>query len=204
MTQDDNLPSSPAAERNKGPILEVLRARLPAQGRVLEIASGTGQHVVALAQAAPWLTWQPSDPEPGNVATIDARVAASGLTNIKPACRLDCRDRPWPVPAPVMLLAFNLIHIAPWPVAESLLAEAGAILPPGGQLVLYGPYRIGQAHAAESNAAFDAQLRERDAQWGIRDLETVIETAAESRLAHCETIAMPANNHVVIFRKPYP
>jgi SAM-dependent methyltransferase len=195
---DDARLHAPAAERNKGPILEVLRRTLPQAGVVLEIASGTGQHVAYFAAALPHLVWQPSD--------LDARVHASirawseELTNVHPPIALDVRQA-WPLAHADAVLCSNMIHISPWEAALALIDGAGRVLPPGGVLFLYGPYRRFGRHTAASNAAFDASLRATDAQWGVRDLEAVEERAGAAGLHLEEIVEMPANNLSVVFRK---
>lgn len=189
----------PAPERNKAPILEVLRRVLPARGMVLEIASGTGQHIVHFAGSLPGIHWQPSDPEERHRRSILARAA--GLTNIASPLPLDVRARPWPVQSVDAILCINMIHIAPWEAALALFAEAGRLLPAGGVLYLYGPYRRHGLDTAPSNAEFDADLRRRDPEWGVRNLEDVELAAAASGLLLQEIVSMPANNLSVIFRR---
>ena len=191
----------PAPERNKAPILEILRRVLPARGRVLEIASGTGQHIVHFAQGLPGISWLPSDPEPEHRNSIVARTEAASLGNVAPPLTLDVRQRPWPVQDVDAMLCINMIHIAPWEAALALLAEAGKLLPAGGLLYLYGPYRRDGLHTAESNAAFDADLRRRNPEWGVRNLQDVEREANAAGLLLLEVIAMPANNLSVIFRR---
>jgi SAM-dependent methyltransferase len=193
--------SAPAAERNRGPILDVLRGVLPATGLVLEIASGTGQHVVHFAAALPRLEFQPSDVDDDNLASVRAWIAETGLTNVRPPIRLDVRDPVWPVARADALFCANMIHIAPWAAAEGLLAGAGRVLPPGGVLCLYGPFAFGGRFLAPSNEAFDASLRARDPAWGVRDLDVVTATAAGHGLVREALFEMPANNHVVVFRR---
>ena len=198
------LAVSAPAERNKGPILEVLKRVLPASGTVLEIASGTGQHVVHFAQALPSLTWLPSEPDAARRAIVAARVADAGLSNVHAPIALDASAPPWPLTAPLdAVLAINLIHIAPWRVAEALVAGAAEHLrhETTSVLVLYGPYRQGGKHTAESNAAFDASLRAENAAWGVRDLETVAELAARHGFGEPQVVAMPANNLTVVWRR---
>jgi SAM-dependent methyltransferase len=185
------------AERNREPILAVLRRVLPARGTLLEIASGTGQHVAHFAQALPAWTFQPSARELEMHASIAAWCA--GLPNVLPPLLLDVTQEPWPIARCDALFNANMIHIAPWPVCEALLRGAARCLPPGGPLVLYGPFRIAGAHTAESNAAFDARLRAEDPSWGVRDLEAVCEVAAAHGLVLRERVAMPANNQTLIF-----
>jgi len=191
----------PAPERNKAPILEVLRRVLPAHGTVLEIASGTGQHIVHFAQALPHIIWQPSDPEPDHRTSIQARVDAAGLSNVLMPLELDARVQPWPVQPMDSILCINMIHIAPWEAAQALLSEAGRLLPVDGVLYLYGPYRRDGRDTAASNAAFDADLRRRNPEWGVRNLEDVQREAASSALLLHEIVEMPANNLSVTFRR---
>lgn len=190
----------PAPERNKAPILEVLSRKLPASGTVLEVASGTGQHVVHFAAALPELQWLPSDPEAAHRGSIKARAVAAGLANIAAPLELDVRDRPWPVGEVDAVVCINMIHIAPWEAALALLEEAGRVLRQGGVLFLYGPFRRGGRHTAPGNEAFDADLRRRDPRWGVRDLETVSEVAAGHGLLPDEVVEMPVNNCSVVFR----
>ncbi|UCE32102.1 MAG: DUF938 domain-containing protein [Burkholderiales bacterium] len=192
---------TPAAERNRQPILEVLAAVLPESGLVLEVASGTGQHVEHFAAALPALQWQPSDPDPDARASIDARIRLAGLDNVRAAIALDVRRTPWPLEAADAIVCINMIHIAPWSAALALLDGAAAVLPPGGVLVLYGPYMRDGVHTAPSNARFDAYLRARDPQWGVRDLREVQAAAAAAGLALDRVLEMPANNLSVVFRK---
>jgi SAM-dependent methyltransferase len=199
--QSDARLTAAAAERNAAPILEVLRGALPARGTVLEIASGTGQHAVHFAAALPGIEWQPSDTDPRARASIAAWREHTGLANLRAPLDLDVRSEPWPIDAVDAIVCINMIHIAPWESAVALVKGAGTRLSPGGVLVLYGPYRRGGAHTAPSNEAFDAQLRERDAAWGVRDMEAV-EALADAEGLACETrVAMPANNFSLVFRR---
>ncbi len=192
---------APAAARNRQPILEVLRPRLPARGLVLEVASGTGEHAVHFAAALPGLDFQPSDPDADARASIDAWRADSGLPNLRPALALDAAAPAWPIEAADAILCCNMIHISPWASAVGLVGGAGRILPPGGLLYLYGPYRREGRHTAPSNEAFDADLKRRNPAWGVRDLEAVAALAAAAGLAGPEVVQMPANNLSVVFRK---
>ncbi len=197
---DDRL-TSPAAARNRGPILDVLRRVLPAAGTVLEVASGTGEHAVFFAEGLPRLDWQPTDADPSNLRSIAAWSATIQAANLSPPVLLDAADpQAWPVRHASAVLAINLIHIAPWAAACGLFAGAAAILPAHGPLVLYGPFREGGRHTAGSNAAFDAELRARNPDWGVRDLDAVAELAAGNRFVLQERVAMPANNLIVVFR----
>lgn len=193
---------APATERNRGPILEVLRGVLPERGHVLEIGSGTGEHVVWLAGQLPALTFQPSDPDAVNRTSIAAWIAHAGVTNVKAPVALDAKDDRWSIANPPdAILCINMIHIAPWTATSGLMRNAATTLLPGGVLYLYGPFKRGGAHTAPSNAEFDENLRARNPAWGVRDLEVVIETAANAGLTLADTVAMPANNFSVILRR---
>lgn len=189
----------PAAERNQGPILEVLRRVLPASGTVLEIASGSGQHAACFSAALPALRWQPSEANVALHPSIRAWCADGG--NVLPVIALDVMIEPWPVPLARYDAIFNanMIHIAPFEVCRALLRGAAAHLPVGAPLVLYGPFKLDGEHTAPSNAAFDAKLRGEDPRWGVRDLTEVAAIAREHGLHLRERIAMPANNQTVIF-----
>nr|WP_314075470.1 DUF938 domain-containing protein [uncultured Roseococcus sp.] len=190
---------APAAARNRDPLLEALRGALPAEGTVLEVASGSGEHAIHFAAALPGLTWQPSDPDEGARASIDAWARESGLPNLRSALALDAAGWPWPLAAADAILCVNMIHIAPWSATLGLLRGARALLGPGAPLVLYGPYLRAGVPTAPGNLAFDAQLRGRDPSWGLRELEKV-EAAAEG-FALDRVVEMPANNLTVIFRR---
>lgn len=192
---------APATERNREPILDVLKRVLPVRGTVLEIASGTGQHAIHFAAALPDLVWQPTDTEAAARASIAAWAADAALPNLRAPLALDVCVEPWPLAAADAIVCINMIHIAPWAAACALFDGAARVLPDGGVLYLYGPYRRGGAHTAESNAQFDAQLRSRDPAWGVRDLETVAELGRAADLALDEIVEMPANNLSVVFRK---
>ena len=199
---DDARRFAPAAMRNRGPILEVLRRHLPAQGLVVEIASGSGEHITHFAaEADPGLIFQPSDPDGGARASIDAWVAALGLTNVRPALALDASAEAWGLDRADAVLSINMIHIAPWAAAIGLMRGAARLLPPGGLLYLYGPFRRGGRHTAPSNEAFDRDLKSRNAAWGVRDLEAVTELAALNGFASPLVEDMPANNLSLIFRR---
>jgi hypothetical protein len=168
---------------------------------VLEVASGTGQHIVHFAHALPHLHWLPSDPEVPHRDSIQARVAASGLANVSPPLPLDVLDRPWPVAELDAIVCINMIHIAPWRATLALLEQAGALLPAQGVLYLYGPFQRAGRHTAPSNEAFDADLRRRDPQWGVRKLEDVERHAGEAGLLLREVVEMPANNLSAVFAR---
>jgi len=194
---------APATQRNREPILEVLARWLTTPARVLEIASGTGQHAAFFAASLPNLSWQPSDQSPDGFDSIEAWSAEAGLTNVAPPVVLDAEKDSWPVNRGEIDVIFNanMIHISPWTVGLSLFAGAGRTLEPGGLLFLYGPFKVGGAHTAPSNADFDQSLKSRDPSWGIRDLEEVISVAATHDLAHVETNDLPANNKLLVFRR---
>ena len=193
--------TAPAAERNKDPILAVLWRVLPGTGLVLEIASGTGQHVVHFAQALSTLTWQPSDPDPEMRASIAAWIAETGLTNVRQPLAIEVREEVWPVERADAILAINMVHISPWKATLGLMRGAGLLLPPGGVMVLYGPYKQQGRHTAPSNEAFDAHLRASNVEWGVRHLEAVEDVARLQGLGLEEVIEMPANNLTVVFRR---
>jgi SAM-dependent methyltransferase len=195
-----DLPFSAAAERNREPILRELGRLLPASARVLEIASGTGQHAQHFAHACPGWAWQPSEAEPGALGVIDARCRDLG--NVRAALRLDVLSSSWPVDIPFdAVYCANLLHIAPWATCPALMAGAAACLDPQGLLVLYGPYRQEGVPTAPSNEAFDADLRERNPQWGLRTLAAVEREAAAVGLSLRERLAMPANNLLLVFER---
>jgi len=190
---------APATERNREPILAVLRRVLPPSGLVLEIASGTGQHLAYFAQHLPELRWQPSDPDPVSRRSVAAWAAASGIDNLLAPLALDAASARWPIDRADAILCINMIHIAPWEACLGLLAGAERLLPAGGLLYLYGPYKRGGQHTAPSNAAFDAGLRAENPAWGVRDLEAAVDAARGFTLD--EIAAMPANNLSVILRR---
>lgn len=190
-----------AAERNKAPILDVLQRVLPGTGTVLEVASGTGQHVVHFARALPELNWQPSDAESRALAWIESLVDASALANVRMPLRLDVHEQPWPLRRVVAVVCINMIHIAPWTATEALFRGVDSVLDAAGPLVLYGPYRRDGRHTAPSNDVFDANLKARNAEWGVRDLGEVEAEAGKYGLALDEVVEMPANNLTVVFRR---
>ncbi|KAA0683060.1 DUF938 domain-containing protein [Roseomonas genomospecies 6] len=196
---EDSRRHAPATERNRAPILEVLRRTLPPQGLVLEVASGTGQHAAAFAGALPGVIWQPSDPDPALRDSIRAWAAAATLPNLREPLDLDAASAGWPIRSADAVVCINMIHIAPWQAALGLFAGAERLLPAGGPLLLYGPFRRGGRHTAPSNAAFDADLKARNPAWGVRDLDAVERAAAGFTLA--EVAEMPANNLTVVLRR---
>ncbi len=206
-------PSSPSVSRNRDPILAVLvplceRARDQATHgrrtpfRILEVASGTGEHADYFARAMPHVVWQPSERDPDALENIASRMVDSGLPNVLPPLRVDAR---WPFELPVDfaiagVVCINMIHITPWESTEGLFDNAKAWLAPGGFLLLYGPFRRGGKHTAESNARFDAELRVRDTSWGVRDLDDVSAYAASRGFTVDSVIEMPRDNLSVVFR----
>lgn len=190
-----------SADRNRGPILKVLERVLPKAGLVLEVASGTGQHVIHFAQALKELSWQPTDRDPACRRSISAWLATAQLANVRRPLDLDVRALPWRVPTLDAIVCLNLIHIAPWSVATALFAGAGLGLRETGLLYLYGPYSVQGRHTAPSNAAFDSALRAENPEWGLRDLKEVESLAKDQGFDLAETIEMPANNFSVLFRK---
>ena len=197
---------SPSSDRNRAPILSVLRRFLPVDGPglVLEIASGTGQHTAWFASEFPHLTWQPSDLEERSHASIKSWLHER-VTNARAPLRLDATATEWPELSSkldiVAMLNINMIHISPWEACDGLLANAGAALAPGGHLYMYGPYKRGGNHTAPSNASFDHSLRTRNPAWGIRNLEDVVDCATAHELDLIDTIEIPANNLSVVYRR---
>ena len=201
MTHGDDRQYTPSAARNREPILAVLRPILPATGLVLEVASGTGEHIVHFASALPALTWQPCDPSAAARRSIAAWIASAGPDNLRPPLALDAADESWPVDHAAALICINMLHISPWAATEGLMRGAGRILDDDAPLCLYGPFLQSGRQLAPSNAAFDADLRRRDPRWGLRDLDDVAACAALHGLTLDCVIDMPANNLSAIFRK---
>lgn len=194
--------SAPATARNREPLLQVLRQHLPAQGLVLEIASGTGEHAVYFATALPALRWQPTDADAEARASIEAWRAASGLPNLLAPLPLDAAaPDTWPVARADAIICVNMVHISPWAATLGLMRGAGRLLPPGGRLFLYGPYLEGDVETAPSNIAFDESLKARNPEWGLRTREDVAAVAARHGLTLEARVAMPANNLVLVFVK---
>ncbi|HEX3378669.1 MAG TPA: DUF938 domain-containing protein [Paraburkholderia sp.] len=198
---NDARQHSPSTERNREPILTVLRDALPASGRVLEIASGTGEHAICFAGALPGLDWQPSDADGEARASIAAWSAHAGLANVRAPLALDVHQPDWGIDAFDALVCINMIHIAPWSAAQALFDGAGRRLVDGGVLFLYGPYRRGGAHTAPSNEAFDQWLKTRDPEWGVRDMEAVVALGDAAGLTCERVVEMPANNFSLVFTK---
>lgn len=198
--QPASLPFAPAAERNAAPILEALRGRLPAGGRVLEIGAGTGQHAVAFTAALPGLRWLPTDLAPA-LPGLAARVHVEGGSGIEPPRVLDVRSEDWPAGPFDAVYTANTAHIMPWSAVLATLKGVAGVLSPGGLYLVYGPFRRDGRHTADSNARFDAALRDRDPSQGVRDLEALERAAVRHQLVLEEVVALPANNLLAVFRQ---
>ena len=202
-----HLPFSPAADRNKQPILDVLLTLLPSTGHALEVASGTGQHAVWFTAALPGWTWQPTDFDADALPGIDARVAHEGTPRVHPARRLDVTTSPWLADAQAGLALFdlvyaaNMLHISPWATCAGLMQGAGRHLAPGGRLVTYGPYLEAGVPTSPGNLAFDQSLRASDPAWGLRRREDVQAQALQAGLRMTARHAMPANNLLLVFER---
>jgi hypothetical protein len=192
---------APATARNRDPILTVLKRVLPEQGRVLEIAAGTGEHACFFAAALPGLEWQPTDQDPAARASIEAHRVQADLPNLRAPLALDASSETWPIAQASAIVAINMIHISPIEASAGLFRGAGALLPSGAPLVTYGPYKVDDAHTAPSNAAFDQSLRSRDPSWGVRDLGELEVLAEPHGLVLEERVSMPANNFTLVWRK---
>jgi hypothetical protein len=199
---EDARSYAPATARNRDAILAVLRETLPESGLVLEIASGTGEHICHFAAALPNLVFQPSDPDASSRESIAAWTRFEGLPSVLPPLALDVEADDWAdqVERPDAILNVNMIHISPWTACQGLMRGAGRLLAPDALLYLYGPYKRGGRHTAPSNEAFDHSLRQRDVRFGVRDLEDVLDSAAEHGLELERTLEMPANNLSVVLR----
>lgn len=197
---DQTLPFSPAAERNREPILDVLTRVLPSRCRVLEIASGTGQHAEHFARARPEWQWQPSDADAVSLPAIAARCA--GLRNVVAPVPLDVLQ-PWPDALAGFDAAYcaNMLHISPWPTCAALMNGAARALVPNGALLIYGPFVVDGEPTAPSNAAFDASLNARNPEWGLRRLSDAVAQADAAGLRFEQRVAMPANNLMLVFRR---
>lgn len=201
MPMTDDRRTAPHVARNADPIAEVLRSILPARGLVLEIASGSGEHVVHFARTFPRLLWQPSDPEPAALRSIAAWRAETGLFNLLQPVSLDTRAAAWPVAQADAVLAINMVHISPWAATAGLMRGAGQLLAPGAPLYLYGAYFQADVEPAPSNVAFDQSLRSRNPEWGVRHLDAVCEEAGAHGFMLESVVPMPANNLSVVLRK---
>ena len=192
---------APATERNREPILAVLREELPERGTLLEVASGTGEHSAYFAPLFPALRWQPSDANAESLASIEAWRAESGAPNLLPPVLLDAASSAWPIERADAILCINMVHISPWAATEGLMRGAGRLLAAGAPLILYGPYRRKDVTTEPSNEAFDQSLKARDPEWGLRLLEDVAAEAEANGLELRRVVEMPANNLTLVFRK---
>lgn len=199
--QADGKWFTPSAERNKNPILDVLARVLPRRGVVLEIASGTGQHIIHFAKALSGLTWQPSDADADLRKSIGLRIEQEHLANANTPLDLDVTRLPWPLQAAEAVVCINMIHVAPWSATQALFDGAKALLPVQHVLFLYGPYRRFGQHTSESNEQFDSDLRAHNPEWGLRDLEAVSEVAFARGFVLSEVVEMPANNFSLVFKR---
>ena len=190
---------APATERNRDVIAETLARVLPAEGLVLEVASGTGEHAVHFAKRFPGLIWQPSDPDPIAIASINAWRADTKLVNVRPAMQLDA-SADWPISHADAVICINMAHISPWAATLGLLRNAARVMPPSAVLFMYGPYNQHGVPLADSNAAFDMSLRQQNPEWGLRYVDDIVEEADKIGLRLDQVIAMPANNLSLIFR----
>ncbi len=190
---------APATLRNREAIAAVLAQVLPEAGLVLEVASGSGEHCAFFAERFPDLRWQPSDPEPSALTSIASWCA--GLENVAAPVAIDASAAGWPVECADALLCINMVHISPWEATLGLLDGAARVLPTGGPLILYGPYRRAEVETAPSNEAFDASLKARDPRWGLRDVADVTAAAVERGLAFERLVEMPANNIMLVYRR---
>ena len=202
-TIPENALHFPATRRNRDPISAILADVLPTAGLVLEVASGSGEHIVHFARLFPALIWQPSDPDPENLASIRAWAAAESPrpANLLPPLPIAASDEQLPLGGADAVICINMIHIAPWNATGGLMRNAARLLPAQGALYLYGPFTIDGLHTAPSNAAFDRQLRLQDESWGVRDLQEVTAEARRHGLHPAGRFEMPANNLSVVFRK---
>ncbi|MFZ4482114.1 MAG: DUF938 domain-containing protein [Rhodoferax sp.] len=200
------LPCSAAAERNKQPILEILRQLLPSRGSALEVASGTGQHVAWFACGLPHWTWQPTDCQASALPAIAARIALERLVNVRAPLQLDVMAPHWlsgkagdAVPVFDAILCANMLHIAPWPTCSALMQGGARHLAPAGMLLTYGPYLENGVATSPGNLEFDRSLRQRDPSWGLRRRESVEVEAARAGLHLSARHAMPANNLLLVW-----
>ena len=201
MSDQGKKLSYPSALRNRAPILEILREVLPQSGIVLEIASGSGEHVIHFATELEGLIWQPSDPSIEARASIAAWSQENPRSNLLPPLDIDTTRENWAANHADAIVAINMIHISPYSATEGLLKGAGKLLPNQGVLFLYGPYRQRGRPFVQSNVEFDSSLKARNPEWGIRQLEDVVQAAERHGLFLDKVVEMPANNLSVIFRR---
>jgi Protein of unknown function (DUF938) len=197
----DHRQYAPATLRNRDLILDVLREVLPAKGDILEIASGSGEHVVHLAKSLPSLDFQPSDPDPDALQSVAAWIKATRVTNVRAPIVLDASQSPWAIASADGIICINMVHISPWNATLGLIKGAAAILSPGAPFYLYGPYKRDGVETAPSNQAFDRSLRNHNPAWGLRDLEAVAAMAQSVGFSIPIITEMPANNLSVVFRR---
>jgi hypothetical protein len=197
----DHRQYAPATVRNRDFILDVLRDVLPTTGVILEIASGSGEHVVHFARNLPSLVFQPSDPEPDALLSVAAWMKAAEVTNVRAPIVLDASRSPWPIASVDGIICINMVHISPWDASVGLMRGAAAILPPGSPLYLYGPYKRKGFATAPSNEAFDRNLRDRNPIWGLRDLGEIAAIAQSAGFSIPDIKEMPANNLSIVFRR---
>jgi hypothetical protein len=197
----DRRQYAPATARNRDFILDVLRDVLPMTGVILEIASGSGEHIVHFARNLPSLVFQPSDPEPDALLSIAAWAKAAQVMNVRAPIVVDASRSPWPIASADGIICINMVHISPWDATVGLITGAAATLPPGLPLYLYGPYKREGFATAPSNQAFDRTLRDRNPTWGLRDLEAITAIAQSFGFSVPTVTEMPANNLSVVFRR---
>lgn len=193
--------SAPAALRNREPIADVLADWLPAEGLVLEIASGSGEHAVYFAERFPRLDWQPSDVHPDALGSIRAWREKAAVANLLPPLMIDAAEANWPIAHAKAVLSINMVHISPWTSALGLLDGAARLLSPGAPLILYGPWIEAGQPTSPSNLAFDEDLKRRDPEWGLRKVEDFAAAAQDRGFALQEKRLMPANNLMLLFRR---
>lgn len=193
--------SAPHVARTAGPITQVLRDVLPASGLVLEIASGSGEHALHFARAFPHLLWQPTDADPVALRSVDAWRSAEGAHNLLAPAPLDAASEHWPVERAEAILCINMLHISPWAATEGLMRGAERVLTSGAPLFIYGAFFQTGVQPAESNVAFDASLKARNAAWGVRNVDDVVETAGRHSLSFESLVEMPAENLSLVFRR---
>ena len=191
---------APATLRNRDAILSILRDELPSSGLVLEVASGSGEHAIHFAAALPNLDWQPSDPDPTALASIEAWRRDAGLPNLLAPIQLDAANA-WPIEMAAAIVCINMVHISPWAATVGLFRGAAKLLRAGAPLILYGPYIEGDVQTAPSNLAFHQSLQDRNPNWGLRDVADVDHVAAQSGFRHTGRAEMPANNLTLIYRR---
>jgi len=201
--------TSPAAARNKAAIVDALQGLLPASGRLLEIAAGTGQHAVHCAAALPGWRWQPTDPDPASLASIQAWSAACPAPGLLAPVALDVLDQPWAIETTGAarwdaVFCANMLHIAPWACCAALMRGADRLLTARGQLIVYGPFLVEGEVTAAGNLAFDADLRARHPAWGLRWLHDIAAQAAAAGLVLHRRLALPANNQILVFGRAEP